>query len=112
MQETQGRVLQDDIFGRGDGNLRLLDNVAVDAVDAQIGIRGDVAVAVVLAGLVDLLVAQVCQVGWRRGLGSAVAVAVEHVYAEDLFIAAAALCKSDGERRESESGEGEHDCET
>jgi hypothetical protein len=59
LQETHGRVLQDNIFGGGDGYLGCLDDVAVDAVDAQVGVRSDVAVTVVLAGFVDLVVAQV-----------------------------------------------------
>jgi hypothetical protein len=69
--------LQHVVLRRGNGDLGQLDDVGVYAGDLQGGIRRDVAGAVVFAALVDLLVAELCQVGGREDLRGAVAVARE-----------------------------------
>lgn len=50
--------------------MALFDNVGVDAIDAGGGIGGNVAVAVVLSGFVDLEIAEIGQVCWSESFGS------------------------------------------
>lgn len=50
--------------------MALFDNVGVDAVDAGGGIGGNVAVAIVLSGFVDLEIAEIGQVGGSESFGS------------------------------------------
>jgi len=76
LEEACRTVLQDGVGRCRYRNLRLLDQVGVDAIDSICGIASDVSIAVVLAGGIDFLVAQIGEVGWRCALGCPVAVTV------------------------------------
>jgi len=76
LKEARRTILQYGVGRRRDCNLRLLDQVGVNAIDSICGIASNVSIAVVLAGGVDFLVAQIGEVGWRCALGCPVAVTV------------------------------------
>lgn len=93
MEETHGGVLKDIVDRRGDGQLRQLDNLRVEALD--LAGAGEVARIEVLARLVDLIVTQSSQVGRGESLCCPVTMAVEDVSSKDGL----------GRLRSSEEGE-------
>lgn len=85
MEETHGRVLQDSVGGCRGCDLRLLDKVAVHAMDTAGCIAADVPAAVVGAGCVDFLITQIRQVCWWRGLCGTVAMSAEDVDSQHIL---------------------------
>ena len=60
-------------------NLRLLDDIGVDAQDFVVGFRINVAATVVVTRSVDLSVTKVGQVGRSKSLWCAISMSVEHI---------------------------------
>ena len=63
----------------GSADLRLLDDIGVDAQDSVVGFRVNVAATIVIARGVDLRVTKVGQIGRSKSLWCAVSMSVEHV---------------------------------
>lgn len=101
MEEASGRVLQDGVAGSRGSDLRLLDNVRVEAIDAAAGLTANVAAAVVVARCVDLLITQIRQIRrWCR-LCSTISVTVEDVCPDHLFGLSEGSRGQRGEERQS-----------
>ena len=83
----------------GSSNLRLLDDIGVDAQNFVGRFRIHVAIAVVVARGVDLRITKVGQVGGRKSLGCAISMSVEHVNSQHGL-------SRDGRREKGQSNEG------
>lgn len=93
LQKAQGTVLQNSIIWRRDGNLALLDDVGVHAVDSKSRVRGDVATPVVLARSVNLGLTQDGEICWSQSFWRTIAVSRIDVYTKDILIGTSTLSK-------------------
>lgn len=83
MKKSLGGVHQNGIDGGGNGDLRLLHDIAIDANDPGSHIGGNVAVAEVGARVEDLAIAKSCKSSRRSGFGGTIAMTREDEDAQD-----------------------------
>ena len=85
MCESQRAVLEHSVQRSRYRDLRLLDEVGVDAMDLGGSASRDISAPEICAAAKDLVVAKVGEVRRRRRLGRAVSVAGEDIDAQDGF---------------------------